>query len=123
MVKIRIDGSRAVFEPQGWHQLWTLRSRLEIPLSHITDVRPSPGLMLGWVDRLRLAGTHLPFLFSAGTFLGGGGLDFWDVEDPDRAIIVELRDETYWRLVIEVKDPAGSVAMLKQAVDRAASAK
>jgi len=41
---------------------------------------------------------------------------FWDVQDPDRSIIVELRDEAYCRLVIEVENPAAAVAMLGEAV-------
>jgi hypothetical protein len=115
MVTVEIRGNHVVIEPQGWHKLWTLRDRLEIPLSHITHVRRNPGLMLGWFDRLKVAGAHLPGLLSAGTFYGGGGLDFWDVADPDRAIIVELRNERYHRLVVEVADPDEAVRRLRQA--------
>jgi len=32
-------------------------------------------------------------------------LVFWDVHDPDKAVGIELRDERYARLVIEVADP------------------
>ena len=115
MVTVTIEDDRAVFEPQGWHKVWALRSRLAVPLRHITGVRRNPGLMLGWFDRLKLAGAHLPGLISAGTFLGGDGLDFWDVTDPDRAIVVDLRDETYRRLVVEVEDPDRTVARLREA--------
>jgi hypothetical protein len=118
MVTVTIEGDRAVFEPQGWHKLWALRNRLEIPLAHITGVRKNPGLMLGWFDRLKVAGAHLPSLISAGTFLGADGLDFWDVTDPDRAIIVDLQDETYRRLVVEVEDADRVVARLKEAAGR-----
>jgi hypothetical protein len=118
MVSVTIEGDRAVFEPQGWHKIWSLRSRLEIPLSHITSVRKNPGLMLGWFDRLKLAGAHLPNLIAAGTFFGADGLDFWDVTDPDRAIIVDLRDETYRRLVVEVEDTDRVVTRLREAAGR-----
>lgn len=38
MVDVTIDGEHAVFEVEGWDRLWSLRSRLEIPLAHISGV-------------------------------------------------------------------------------------
>jgi hypothetical protein len=37
MVNVTLLSDRAVFEIEGFDQLWALRSRLEIPLTHITD--------------------------------------------------------------------------------------
>ena len=116
MVTIEIHADRVTFEPQGWHKLWTLRDKLEIPLGHITAVRRNPGLMLGWFDRLKVIGTQLPNLFSAGTFFGADGLEFWDVANPDRAIVVDLEHEKYRRLVVEVEDPEGAVARIRAAL-------
>jgi hypothetical protein len=34
MVEIRIEADKAILEVQGWDKLWSLRSHLEILLSH-----------------------------------------------------------------------------------------
>ena len=43
---------------------------------------------------------------------------FWDVRDPDSAIIVSLDHERYKKLIIQVADPAASAAMLQAAIER-----
>jgi hypothetical protein len=96
--------------------VWALRSRLEIPLKHIARVHADPDVTLGLFDRLKLAGAYLPGFFAAGTFWEDGGLVFWDVRDPTHAVVVDLKDETYHRLVVEVEDPARTVAVLSRAL-------
>jgi hypothetical protein len=41
---------------------------------------------------------------------------FWDVRDPERAVIIDLEDERYARLVIEVDDPAATAAAIRRAL-------
>ena len=115
MVEIRVEGDRAVFEVQGWDQLWSLRSRLQIPLAHISGARWDAQPAMGWFQGLKLAGTDVPNLFRAGTFYQDGGLVFWDVLHPERTIAVDLAHERYHRLVVEVADPGAAVALLTRA--------
>ena len=42
MVDVRIEGDRVVFEVEGWDKMWALKSRLEIPLSHIKGAKSVP---------------------------------------------------------------------------------
>ena len=42
MVNVTIEGDRAVFQVEGLDRMWASRSRLEIPLAHIVDVRHDP---------------------------------------------------------------------------------
>jgi hypothetical protein len=114
MVEVSIEGDTAVFAVQGSHKLWALRSRLEIPLAHITEVHTDPSPKMGWFQGLKVLGTDIPNLFRAGTFYQDGGWVFWDVRHPDKTVVVELQDEQFQRLVIEVSDPAATVALLKQ---------
>ena len=114
MVEVSVHGDHAVFELQSVHKLWALRSRLEIPLRHIAGVHADPHVTMGLFDRLKLAGSYLPGILAAGTFWEHGGLVFWDVHDPAHAVVVELRDETYQRLVVEVESPGTTVALLQR---------
>jgi len=119
MVDVSIDGDRAIFQVEGFDQLWAFRSRLEIPLAHITDVVIDPDQARGWWHGLRLMGTNMPGVLAAGTFYFHGELVFWDVHDPAKTIILSLAHERYKKLIIEVADPAVTVASLRAATWRA----
>ncbi|MDB5731095.1 MAG: hypothetical protein JWQ03_990 [Variovorax sp.] len=115
MVEISIQGAVAVFEVQGLHRLWALKSRLEIPLQHIRGVRADPGIAHGWWKGFRLPGTHVPGVIIAGTFYRDGKRIFWDVHRAERAVVVELANERYDALIVEVADPQVAVARLEDA--------
>jgi hypothetical protein len=117
MVDISVDGEKAVFEVEGLDKLWSLRSRLEIPLTHIKSVRADPAVARGWYHGLRLLGTNVPGLLTAGMFHQKGENVFWDVHDPERTIVLELDHELYGRLIIEVANPASAVALLQSKID------
>ncbi len=55
MIEISIEGDRVAFEVEGWDQLWSLRSRLEIPLAHISGARVDTQPAMGWFQGLKLA--------------------------------------------------------------------
>ena len=118
MVNVTLLSDRAVFEVEGLHQLWALRSRLEIPLTHITDVESDPDQVGQWWHGWKLLGTDVPGLFAAGTFYYHGELVFWDVHDPAKAVIVSLDHERYKKLIIEVADPETVVARLRASLPK-----
>jgi hypothetical protein len=122
MVVLSVEGDSAVFEVQGWDQLWSLRSRLEIPLAHITGAHWDPEPAMGWFQGLKLAGTDVPNLFRAGTFYQDGGLVFWDVSHPERTVVIDLEHERYKRLVVEVADPLAAVTLITRSIGRAGRA-
>jgi hypothetical protein len=116
MVNVDVEGDRATFTVEGMDKLWSLRSRLEIPIAHITSAEVNHDQVGRWWHGIKLLGTELPGLFGAGMFLYHHEVVFWDVRDPARAIIVSLEHETYKKLIIEVDDPDGTVARLKSAI-------
>ena len=115
MVKVTVENGRVHFDVQSWDKLWALRSRLEIPVEHIHGVRIDPEPAKGWWHGLKLPGTQIPGLLTAGTFFQDGDWVFYDVHEPERTIVLDLDHEHYKRLVIEVADPATAVAQLKAA--------
>jgi hypothetical protein len=113
MVDIRVEGDQLVFEVRGWDKVWSLSSRLTIPASHIRSAGRDPGLEMGWFDSLKLMGTSVPELFRAGVFLQKGEIVFWDVRNPERAVVVELAHEHYRKLIVEVADPDAAVRLIQ----------
>jgi hypothetical protein len=116
MVEIQILGDRLALEVQGWHKLWALKSRLEIPLAHIKTVYADPKPAMGWFQGLKLAGADLPHIFRAGMFYQEGNLVFWDVRHPEKTLVLELEDEKFAKLIVEVDDPEAAIQTIQEAL-------
>jgi hypothetical protein len=114
MVDVTVDGDVVVFKVEGLHKLWAFRSRLEIPLSHITEVTYDPGAVGRWWHGFKLTGTDVPGLFAAGTFYYHGERVFWDVFDVNKTIIISLEHERYKKLIVEVADPDATLAQFEK---------
>ena len=116
MAKVHIDGDNLVVVIEGLNKLWALKSQLEIPLAHIRSVRADPEQARGWWHGLRLPGTQIPGVLTAGSFYQSDGFVFYDVHDPELTVVIELDHERYRRLVIEVANPPEVVERLRSAI-------
>jgi len=116
LVEITPFHDRLVLEVQGWHKVWALKSQLDIPLEHIKGVHADPHPAMGWFQGLKLAGADIPHIFRAGLFYQDGNKVFWDVRHPAKTIVIDLEDESYARLIIEVEDPEASVQMILESI-------
>ena len=115
MVDVTIEGSNAIFEVEGWDKLWSLRSRLTIPLDHIKGVRADDDAAKGWWHGVKLGGADLPGVITAGTFYRKGKLVFYDTHKPEQTIVVDLTHDEYEQLILQVRDPNAAVALLTSA--------
>ncbi len=52
-------------------------------------------------------------MLTAGTFSQDGKRVFWDVHNPENAVVIELNDERYNELIVEVADPKAAVEVVK----------
>jgi hypothetical protein len=90
----------------GFDGLFALKSRLEVPLSHINSVDvlmrsrvpPTPGT---W---LRAPGTHVPGLIRYGSYGREPFREFWAVYRQRFVLVIRVDDWDYHRLVLGVKD-------------------
>jgi hypothetical protein len=113
MVDLSVSGGNLVLHVRGADKLWALKSSLEIPLAHIVEIRADPSIAHGWWHGLRMPGTNIPGVLTAGTFYQHGKRVFWDVHNPDNTVVIELKDERYNELIIEVADPQAAVELVK----------
>jgi hypothetical protein len=78
-------------EVQGLDRLWSLKSRLEIPLEHIRGAIADPAIARehhGW----RGPGAYIPGVLAVGKFHQDGERVFWDVHHPASVIVIEVDD-------------------------------
>ncbi|MGV9853135.1 hypothetical protein ACWDWU_30850 [Streptomyces sp. NPDC003442] len=115
MPLIRIDGDDLVVVIEGLDKLWSFKGSLTIPLANVRGATADPGIA-SEPKGIRAAGSRVPGVITAGTFHRDGEKVFWDVRDPSKAVVIELADERYARLVLQVDDPRATVALVENAL-------
>jgi hypothetical protein len=118
MVDLSISDGNLVLHVRGADKLWAFKSLLEIPLAHISEIRADPAIAHGWWHGLRMPGTHIPGVLTAGTFYQDGKRVFWDVHNPENTVVIELKDERYNELIVEVANPKAAVELVKAGLPR-----
>ncbi|MBC8215299.1 MAG: hypothetical protein H8E64_02160 [Candidatus Marinimicrobia bacterium] len=105
MVNVTIKEGIAAFELKGLHKLWALKSKIQIPINSIKNVKKDPTAMKGIWKGVRIPGTHIPGIIVAGTFRSKGEKHFWDVTNKDKTIVIEIEDGPYEKVIVDVDNP------------------
>jgi hypothetical protein len=115
-VDLDVEGDTLVVRPRELDVLWTLRRRIDVPLSMVGMVRVVPRSQTPR-QGLRWPGTSLPQAIRAGSYGTGEERTFWDVRRADRVLLISLRlGFEYKSLVLEVPDPDAVAARLNKAL-------
>lgn len=109
MVDLTVTDGKLILHVKGMDELWALKSTLEISLAHISGVRADSEAARGWWHGIKMPGTNIPGVLTAGTFYQDGKRVFWDVHNPDKTIVIDLDHEKYQQLIVEVADPEAAV--------------
>lgn len=112
MISIEKQDNSFVFNVNGMHKLWAFKSQLTIPVDNIKSAHQDLESIKGWKG-WRIPGTHVPSIITAGTFYKSGSKIFWDVVNMENCIIVDLIDEEYKQLIIEVENPREAIRLLR----------
>ena len=121
MATVELTENALIVRVEGVDKFFAFKSQLEVPLSHVVGAEVDPLVVQEWGNLwkgVRIPGAHVPGLLAAGNFYQHGERVFWDVHDPQKAVTIRLADEQYARLVIEVEDPARTIAAIEEAVQR-----
>ena len=119
MTEVELTRDALIVHVRDMDQLWALKSHLEVSLSHVVGAEmgaeADPEDAVEWKD-LRVPGTHVSGVITAGTFYQEGERVFWDVHVPEKAVVIRLRDKRYARLVVEVDDQHATAATIQKAL-------
>ena len=118
MARVEVSDSRLLIRLDRTDKLWAFKGTLEVPLEHVVGVEVDPErARIPWSGLpIREPGSRLPGMLWSGDVREQGRWAFWDVRDPERAVIIDLEDERYARLVIEVDDPAATAVAIRRAL-------
>ncbi len=119
MTEVELTESTLIIHVRGIDKILALRSHLEIPLTHVRGAAPLDAQTQADLRQsLRVPGTYLPGVIIAGSYWQWSNHEwmFWDVEHPEQAVVITVDHEKFTRLVIEVADPAATIATISAAI-------
>ena len=113
MGRISIDGETLTLDLTGIEKIEGFHGNIHVPTSTVRDVRLSND---PWSELrgIRAPGTGLPDVIAVGTRRGAGVKDFAVVHGTGPAVVVELEDADFDRLVVTEDDAAEAVADLRR---------
>lgn len=94
----------------GFHKIWSLKHQLRIQANDIVAVYQNEA-ELNDFKGIRF-GTFIPYLITAGTFYWKGKRNFWDVMNKKNTIIIELKNNQFNKLYLEVENPTATINLL-----------
>jgi len=115
MTTVTLENDILTVTIEGFDRFFALRNKVQVHANHIVQVGQATDKAKKWLQGIRLGGSHIPGVISAGIFYERGGLVFWDVHHADNAIFIALKNEQFKELVIEVRNPAEVLEMIKKA--------
>ncbi len=104
MVSVTSSEDEFIFDILGSHKFWAFENKIMVPKDKIIHAYQSKDEFTFWIG-WKMPGTQLPWVITAGTYIKKGKRNFWDVCNKKNAIIVELKDSYYHKLIIEVENP------------------
>ncbi len=103
MNKITVSKNKVRIEITGWDKLWSFKGSLTIPKESISRVyRYEGNIKPPWC---RAPGTAIPKVIISGTYYGKGRKEFWNTHFRQSALVFDLKDAEYTRVVVDVADP------------------
>ncbi len=83
-------------------KILSIHGSMQIPLSHIAQVT---GMLLEptW-KAIRMPGTNIPGIIKSGTYYTNRGKEFWYLTRGNEVLRLELKDESYNRVILGIKD-------------------
>jgi hypothetical protein len=112
MVSINLQGSTVCVKVLGLHKLLALKSQTQFSVNNILNVKIAERQLRP--PLVRFPGTSIPGLIAAGTYLGNGKKEFWDRVFKNEAIEIELQNEKFTKIVVDVENPESIIKLLSK---------
>jgi hypothetical protein len=102
MVSFALEGSDVVMTVRGFDKILALKSSVRFDRNNIRRLAVAQEGV--YPTGIRWPGTSAGGLVQAGTFVGDGRREFWLRRQGNQAIEIDLENEEYTKIVVDVED-------------------
>ncbi len=115
MTNIELTEDKLLLTVRGFDVILALKKHLEVALAHVkgAEVGVAPAARERLKSSLRLPGTYLPGIITAGSYREDGRWMFWDVHSGEQAITIWIEHERYDAIIVDVDEPAAAVEKIR----------
>jgi hypothetical protein len=122
MTSIEITRHDLIVRMRGIDAVRALRAHLSVPLAHVVGVRthaPEADFDAAIVESYRGVGTYVRGRVAAGSQHLADGRSFYVVRDPRKAIVIDLEEEPFRHIAVQVDDesPEAAASRVQAAID------
>lgn len=115
-VHLSINESNLFIAIKGMDTFSTCKNKLNIPLKHIVAVKHYQGEYNTCFKGVRIPGINMPGFGSAETFYQQGDKIFWGVKNCEKSIMIELRNNSFAKIIVEVDNPDESIKNIQSSI-------
>ncbi len=112
MVEIIFDGGKLILQRRGLGKGTT--EQISFPLENVAGATANPFLAQNWVRKQKFLAAYIPRAAKPGTQFEDDDCIFWEIENPNKTIVIYLENEFYNKIVVEVKEPHRAVCLIEQ---------
>lgn len=115
-MKLNLIADTLQIELDFWEQVWSVRfdKTINIPISNIVSVSTAEP-QSSWAE-IKAPGTAWPGLIKAGTYYSSRGKEFWYVTRDKDYLSLELQDEEYKRVILNVDNNESWAARIQEEI-------
>lgn len=113
MARFTLEGDQLLLDLTGWEKVEGFHGDIRVAAAAVRDVRVS-GDPWSELRGIRAPGTGLPGVIAVGTRRGSGFRDFAAVHGKGPAVVVELEDAEFDRLVVTQDDAEAAAGELRR---------
>lgn len=103
--KVVITDKDLIVKPKGITKIWSLRRKLRSPLAHVKGATVDRDIMYEFKGIKKLGTDAYMRGYFAGTFIKNGDRIYYNASRGAEVVVIQLDNEAFDRLVLEVKNP------------------
>lgn len=109
---ITITDKSVFVEVTGVDKFFSFKGKFTIPREVMRNVSVrTDDIKPPWI---KIMGTSIPKLITAGTYYGASGKEFWNIHLDNESIVFDLENYEYSRIVVQVDNAAQIISQLSK---------
>jgi hypothetical protein len=112
MVEINVNEEKLILSIKGKYFV----KPFEFPWENVTGVEIDSALARDWIRKRDFLAKSVPALNREGVYYEDGNCTFWEIQNPNRTIVIYLQNEPYEKMVVEVENPNLAIEVIENAL-------
>jgi hypothetical protein len=111
MVSFSLQGSVVTMKVIGFRKILALKSQIQFNKNNIKNIKIAEETLRP--PMFKMPGTAIPWVITTGTYVYKGKKEFWDKVYKKKSLEIDLENEKYTKINVNVENPEEIINLLK----------